>query len=248
MKFYRIGGVVLVGLVLQVTPVAASPTMIRLGYSDCAACHLSPQGGGLLTSYGRGIDVAQSARAREIPPSDADTRRYLYDLRFVVVGQEANALASHTATASSTLQMQLRNSLRLNDHNRLTYTLGVFGQTLPTSSTRSSGSASLVVPKAIWEYRPKDGIELSVGREELPTGVGLPDPQAYMRKSTDPGTTVYPTQVKAFFWTKRFQFTPYAFGPGGEEDVRLRQYGAGALAGVDVWKGRAIIGVSGVDS
>ena len=26
----------------------ASPTMIRLGYSDCASCHISPQGGGML--------------------------------------------------------------------------------------------------------------------------------------------------------------------------------------------------------
>ena len=248
MKLFRIVGVVLVGAILQVTPAVASPTMIRLGYSDCAACHLSPQGGGLLTSYGRGIDVAQSARAREIPPSDADTRRYLYDLRFVVVGQEANALASHTATASSTVQIQLRNSLRLSQHNRLTYTLGVSGQTLPTSSTRSSGSASLIVPKAIWEYRPKDGIELSVGREELPTGVGLPDPQAYMRKSTDPGATVYPTQVKAFVYTHRLQLAPFVFGPAGDEDPRLQQWGVGALAGVNVWKQRAIVGVSMLDS
>jgi hypothetical protein len=38
----------------------ASPTMIRLGYTDCATCHISPQGGGLLTAYGKGIDAAQS--------------------------------------------------------------------------------------------------------------------------------------------------------------------------------------------
>ena len=37
--------------------------MIRLGYADCASCHLSPQGAGLLTAYGKGIDEAQSLRA-----------------------------------------------------------------------------------------------------------------------------------------------------------------------------------------
>jgi hypothetical protein len=201
-----------------------------------------------LTSYGRGVDVAQSARAREILPSDADTRRYLYDVRFVVVGQDAQALSSHTNTMSSTLQLQLRNSLRLNDHHRLTYTLGLSGQTLPTSSTRTAASVDVIVPKAIYQYRPKDGIELSFGREELPTGLGLPDPQAYMRKTTDPGATVYPTQIKAFISTHRLQLAPFVFGPGGDEDPRPQQWGVGTLAGVNVWKQRAVVGVSLLDS
>jgi hypothetical protein len=248
MRVSRLAIGVLFCAVVQVTPAIASPTMIRLGYSDCAACHVSPQGGGLLTSYGRGVDVAQSARAREIPPSDADSRRYLYDVRFVAIGQDARMLSSHTNTMSSTFQVQLRNSLRLNDRNRLTYTVGLSGQTLPTSSTRTGGSADLIVPKAIWEFRPKDGIELSVGREELPTGLGLPDPQAYMRKGTDPGATVYPTQIKAFIYTHRLQLAPFVFGPGGDEDPRLQQWGVGTLAGVNVWKQRAVVGVSLLDS
>jgi hypothetical protein len=248
MKLFRVLGGLMFCALVQVTPVLAAPTMIRLGYADCAACHVSPQGGGLLTSYGRGVDVAQSARARDIPPSDADARRYLYDVRFVAIAQDAQALSSHTNTLSSTFQLQLRNSLRLNGHNRLTYTVALSGQTLPTASTQPGVAANLIVPKAIWEFRPKDGIELSVGREELPTGLGLPDPQAYMRRSTDPGATVYPTQVKAFIYTHRLQLAPFVFGPGGDEDPRLQQWGVGTLAGVDVWKQRAIVGVSLLDS
>jgi hypothetical protein len=34
----------------------ALPTMIRLGYRECAACHVSPQGGGPLNVYGRAVD------------------------------------------------------------------------------------------------------------------------------------------------------------------------------------------------
>ena len=62
----------------------AYPNMIRLGYTSCATCHVSPQGGGVLTRYGRGIDYAQTIRAGEPPdaelPSDAISR-FLYDAR-----------------------------------------------------------------------------------------------------------------------------------------------------------------------
>ena len=35
--------------------VSAFPEMIRHGYINCNACHVSPAGGGLLTAYGRTI-------------------------------------------------------------------------------------------------------------------------------------------------------------------------------------------------
>jgi hypothetical protein len=168
-------------------------------------------------------------------------------VRLVAVGQDATALASHASTASSTFNVFVRSSTRLSEHQRLTSTFGLAGPALGTATQPGGGATTVIVPKAIWEYRPKDGLQVSAGREELPTGIGLPDPQAYVRKNTNPGTTAYPTQVKGFFWNHRFQFTPYAFAPGGDEDVRLRQWGAGALAGLSLWR-RGVVGVSGVDS
>jgi hypothetical protein len=43
---------------------ATSPT-ISLGYADCASCHLSPQGAGLLTAHGAAVEEARSLRVRE---------------------------------------------------------------------------------------------------------------------------------------------------------------------------------------
>src|SRR5262245_43176393 len=44
--------------------------MVRLGYPNCVSCHIDPQGGGLLNSYGKGIDEAQSMRAGEYDTND----------------------------------------------------------------------------------------------------------------------------------------------------------------------------------
>jgi len=62
----------------------ATPNMIRLGYPTCASCHLSPQGGGLLTDYGKGIDAAQTLRPEEVksPENPGDYRRLPYDMKF----------------------------------------------------------------------------------------------------------------------------------------------------------------------
>lgn len=45
----------LVLLNIATTTAYAFPEMIRMGYVNCTACHVSPTGGGLLTDYGRSI-------------------------------------------------------------------------------------------------------------------------------------------------------------------------------------------------
>jgi len=243
MKLDRVAVCVLVLIAGNADMARASPTMIRLGYSDCASCHISPQGGGMLTTYGKGVDEAQSLRRQEIHPVDTAATRLLYDFRFVTASQFAEMLASDRAITSTTFRLQGRTSLRMSEHNRLS---AAFGLETPVLSTASSATTAgnIVVYKALYQYRPKDNFELAIGRDEMPSGIGLPDPLAFIRNGNDAGDTAYPTQVKAFWTTHRLQLTPYVFGPGGDEPASLRQYGGGMVAGVDVWKHRAIVGVS----
>ena len=82
-------------LALAAAPASALPTMIRLGYPTCASCHISPQGGGPLNAYGRGIDEAQSRRGGEYVPTDPGEGRPLnlwgrvtHDVRTVIQEQQ----------------------------------------------------------------------------------------------------------------------------------------------------------------
>ena len=81
-------------LLVSSAPAFALPTMIRLGYANCAACHFSPQGGGPLNAYGRAIDEAQSLRSSEYRPSENGVvkllsahGRVLQDVRVVLSEQ-----------------------------------------------------------------------------------------------------------------------------------------------------------------
>jgi len=98
---------------------AAYPNMIRLGYTWCSACHVSPQGGGVLNRYGRGIDFAQTLRADEPPdaelPADA-TIRLLGDIR-ASLGVEG-ARGSETGYSLST---SLRTAIALSSQQTVVY-------------------------------------------------------------------------------------------------------------------------------
>src|SRR6185312_1283874 len=206
MKLDRVAVCVLVLIAGNADMARASPTMIRLGYSDCASCHLSPQGGGMLTTYGKGVDEAQSLRRQEIHPVDTAAARLLYDFRFVTASQFAEMLATDRDITSTTFRLQGRTSLRMSEHNRLS---AAFGLETPVLSNASSAmtAGNIVFYKALYQYRPKDNFELAIGRDEMPSGIGLPDPLAFIRNGNDAGDTAYPTQVKAFWTTHRLQLT-----------------------------------------
>jgi hypothetical protein len=220
----------------------ALPTMIRLGYNNCAACHVSPQGGGLLTPYGQGIDTAQSLKRRDISTFE-ERLRSLYDVR-LTMGASLQNPQQGASTGASTARVMFRNALLLSSHTRVSYQAGI-DSTLNRTTTATMGAADFVISKAVFEYRPKEGLAIQVGRDVLPTGLNLPDPEVYMRKQNDPTGTAYPIQAKAFIWTRRFELTPYVFGPGFDEgSIAARQHGGGAMGGVDIWKQRAVIGLA----
>ena len=66
-------------------------------------------------------------------------------------------------------------------------------------------------------------------------GRTTPGPLADARGSVaSSGYRTATTQMKAFWWGKRYQISPYAFGPGGNERSGDHESGGGALAEVDV--------------
>ena len=240
MRALQIGSVAALAVVALAADASATPNMIRLGYPTCTSCHLTPQGAGLLTTYGVGIDAAQSRKPEEVEQSDLTeaVRRLAYDVRFSVgVDREPPDATGYSFNTS------VRSALHLGSGHRIVYAASVASPTLQRS--RTMGAASIRMSRLYWLYQPSDGLVFTVGRDDTPTGLGLPGAASYARRVNSPSVSSTPTQAKVFWWNKRWQVTSYAFGPDGNETApRFEAYGGGALIGADIWKNRAVIGMT----
>ena len=236
------------GLALVVAHAAtasALPTMVRIGYTNCAACHVSPQGAGPLTDYGRGIDRAQSLQGGEYQPEEVH-KKLLHDLRGVVQGTWSEGSAG--AATAYRPRLMYRNVTELSKTVRLSGVATIEGATAlrPSRSYDPASSAStLFVNTALVHYRPGKTLEFAAGRDQLPSGVNISDLGAYIKSRNRMGYYDSPTQLKMYWWGKRHQVTPFVYGPGGNEARGERESGGGATAEFDVLGNqRTVLGAS----
>ena len=238
-KPWKAGSLVALLLMASAATAAATPNMIRLGYTTCASCHLSPQGGGLLTPYGKGIDAAQNLRPQDLGEEfDESAQRWLaYDVRLSLGLDRTPPAATGYGFSTS-----VRSAVGYGK-NRLVYAGTVSSPTL--TRTRTSGAVSMRMSRLFWLFQPTDKTSLTVGRDDLPSGLGSPGATSFHRRVTSPDVSSTPTQVKMSWWSDRWQVTGYGFGPEGNETApRFEAIGGGAVIGRTVWKNHAVAGVT----
>jgi hypothetical protein len=220
-------------LFLAGRPASALPTMIRIGYMDCASCHISPQGGGPLNAYGRGIDEAQSLRAQDYQPTP--DRRLTHDVRVVL--QEQGTWNGQAGTNFFRPRLMYRNATNLSNAFRVSAIVTAEGADAPRpalSYDPAARSSALFVNTALLHYRPRESLEFAVGRDQLPSGVNIPDLAVYVRSRNRLGYYDAPTQLKMYWGAKRYHVMPFVYTSGGNEPAGEAESGGGTLAEVDL--------------
>ena len=204
--------------------------------------------------YGRGIDQAQSLSGGEYSPSENSFLRDFnwggrinQDLRMVFQDQNTST-TDRPGTQLLRNRFIYRNATELGHGFRLTALVTAETDHAPRPALAydpPTQPRTLFVNTALVSYRATKHMEFAVGRDQLPTGVNVPDLSFFIRSRNRIGYYDSPTQAKAYFWGDRYFVSPYAFAPGGNELPGYRERGGGALAEFDVLgKGRTVVGVN----
>ena len=250
MKF----GALILLAILAAMPVFALPNMIRLGYPNCMSCHVTPQGGGLLNTYGKGIDAAQSWRAEEYKPSSIRLAEFLraggrvdQDFR-VVTSEQVNAVTNGAMTGINRSRFFYRNVTTLGKGFRVSAIVSGEPDPIlrkPKAYDPVVRPGGLFAASAMLSYRPKEGMEFAAGRDMLPQGLIIPDQTTFIKARNRLGYYDVPTQAKAIFWGKRWLVAPFAFAPSYRELRPARESGGGFMAEADLLgKGKTIVGIN----
>lgn len=161
----------------------AFPDTIRHGYTNCTTCHISPAGGGLLTSYGRSLSSelmstwGQEKEGRllhgfaEIPEPLMEKFLVGGDMRYV-----SRKTESSRAKVDEGFLMQAQ--LRLGFVYEKIKLLLAAGK---IEDPRQSQDVNLVSPEYYFVWSPKEEISFRFGRFEPTYGLRLPDHNLWIK-------------------------------------------------------------------
>lgn len=203
----------------------AFPTYVRLGYNNCTGCHVSSQGGGILTNYGKGIAMTQSLKSTD--PEDEETKSFLWAFQ---------ARAMRYKTEADVRVFPMQSDLLM--HDRVAEKISVDGVLAmaprPKDETPENKKplherlyARVFQLNFILSEKLNQEDRISIGISPLPMGIGILDHTAFVRAENRFQVTDNPVQLKFYQARQKYLAHHFVFGPNPNEGEGNREKGIG---------------------
>lgn len=199
-------------LLLFATQLLAFPENVRLGYSSCSTCHVSPSGGGVLKPYGRGLSEEISTFSIR---GEGQAFEGLGTPEWLNIGSDIRYLSKNENSEHVAFTMQSELELAL------TFMKGV---TLDYSAGRYGPNQTLEYRRNYLLFDVNDYISFRAGSFIPSFGLGIPDHTTLIRtglgfgegSETYNGEAVVRSQYGELFFT-------YVLGKEGDLHLQNRQ-------------------------
>ncbi|HSH39118.1 MAG TPA: hypothetical protein VK993_10055 [Chthoniobacterales bacterium] len=235
---------------LATDTVEAAPRLISYGNPNCISCHVSVQGRGLLNSYGRGIDIAQSYSKKDFTAMLLGRAGEGAEASETWDGRFNNVLADFLVTLRLSQRFDVEKTdpaifalyrqvifLDKEDRFRVNTEIGFLDGGLADAPIgphlTATGGDNIFLRKLLLEWRIEasdtSGKEVAFGRDYLPLGLQIDDHTAYILYLNRGGIYDFPLQLKYFTWDERSLASVFLHAPSFEEASDRREYGGGFL-------------------
>jgi hypothetical protein len=198
----------------------AYPTYIRLNYTSCLACHQSVEGGGALSSYGKGIAHAESFFGGEYKsPSTNSMMEHSVESRMMALSKLYDVNGKKNKIFP--MQLDYTNVVKWRKDLRQEVTMAV----APSTGVKSHWTDRIYFRTFKLDYSLDKNNHLVVGGANLPLGIRLVDHTAYTRERNRLGVTDVPLQIQYINIKKDWQQTYLSYFPNPTDAVQNSEYG-----------------------
>ena len=169
----------------------AFPEMVRHGYANCMTCHISPDGGGTLTAYGRSL--SREVLSKWGAKGEEKWAYVVAPPEWLSLGGDVRGLQTFYNSAKTERARSLLMQADVEAAVQIEKWTADLSAGYQASSSANATGSNLISRRHYLMYRPSDTLSFRVGRFQLPYGINLPDHFASIKRGLkwDDGSESY---------------------------------------------------------
>lgn len=206
----------------------AYPSMVRHGYTNCIGCHYAPQGGGLLTAYGKSIAKAFSMPGGDYKESAIKKAISLNGSWEQALQFRLAHLRKETETVTFPMQGDFLAGVKVGDKGFLNATLAKLPERgKGTTTNQESGFFTEYLVRSLGYVQPLNNTyTLQLERGRLPLGLNIEDHSTFIKRRNKNDTTDLVSRLAFLRQDKIGLSEVHVYAPSGQEKEGNEEYGA----------------------